>query len=134
MDNSPVVLFDGLCNFCNGAVNFIIKRDKKPVLKFASLQSRVAAGLLERRPLLVKDINSFVFIENNCIYTRSTAILKVCRYLSGLWPLMYGFIIVPQFLRDAIYNLVSKNRYDWFGKKEECMKPTEAIRARFLNE
>ena len=134
MPQEPIILFDGVCNFCNRAVNFVIKRDKASVLKFATLQSDVSQKLLATDHLPANDLRSFVFIENNKIYTRSTAALRVCRYLNGLWPLMYGFIIVPKFIRDGIYNLISKNRYQWFGKKEECMIPTSGIRARFLNE
>lgn len=134
MHGQPIILFDGVCNLCNSAVNFVIKRDKKSVLKFATLQSNLAQDLLATHHLPANDLQSFVFIDSNKIDTRSTAALKVCRHLNGLWPLMYGFIIVPKFIRDGIYNWISRNRYQWFGKKEECMIPTPAIRARFLNE
>lgn len=133
MPQHPVILFDGVCNFCNSAVNFVIKREKKSVLRFATLQSKVAHELIDSHSLPVNDLNSFVFIENGKIYTRSTAALRVCRYLTGLWPLMVGFIIIPQFIRDGIYNWVSKNRYKWFGKREECMIPTPEVKAKFLN-
>ena len=132
MANQPVILFDGVCNFCNGAVNFAIKRDKKARLKFATLQSGIASQLLDKFNLSARDLNSFVLIENGKVYTRSTAALKVFRYLDGLWPLMYGFIIVPIFLRDAIYKLIAKNRYKWFGIRKECMIPTPGIRSRFF--
>ena len=134
MPDVPIILFDGVCNFCSSAVNFVIKRDKKSILKFATLQSNVSHQLLATRQLPANDLKSFVFIENNKIYTRSTAALKVCRYLNGLWPMMYGFIIVPKFIRDGIYNWISKKRYQWFGKKEECMIPTPGVKDRFLNE
>ena len=132
MANQPVILFDGVCNFCNGAVNFAIKRDKKARLKFATLQSGIASQLLDKFKLSARDLNSFVLIENGKVYTRSTAALKVFRYLDGLWPLMYGFIIVPIFLRDAIYKLIAKNRYKWFGIRKECMIPTPEVRSRFF--
>ena len=132
MANQPVILFDGVCNFCNGAVNFAIKRDKKARLKFATLQSGIASQLLDKFNLSARDLNSFVLIENGKVYTRSTAALKVFRYLDGLWPLMYGFIIVPIFLRDAIYKLIAKNRYRWFGIRKECMIPTPEVRSRFF--
>ncbi len=134
MPDEPIILFDGVCNFCNSAVNFVIKRDKKSVLKFATLQSSIANQLLAKNNLPTNDLSSFVFIENNKIYTRSAAALKVCRYLNGLWPMMYGFMVVPKFIRDGIYNWISKNRYQWFGKKEECMVPTAEVKSRFLNE
>ena len=132
MANQPVILFDGVCNFCNGAVNFAIKRDKKARLKFATLQSGIASQLLDKFKLSARDLNSFVLIENGKVYTRSTAALKVFRYLDGLWPLMYGFIIVPIFLRDAIYKLIAKNRYRLFGIRKECMIPTPEVRSRFF--
>ncbi len=134
MEDHPVILFDGVCNFCNSTVNFVIKRDKKSVLRFATLQSRMAEGILANEHSGKRDLNSFVFIEKNTIYTRSTAALRVCRYMNGLWPMMYGFMIVPRFIRDGIYNWVARNRYKWFGKKEVCMIPTPELQSRFLNE
>ena len=132
MDNNPIILFDGVCNFCNGAVNFTIKRDKKRTLKFAPLQSDAGQQLLRQFNLSTNQFNSFVFIEKGVVYTQSTAALKVSKYLTTFWPLLQGFIIVPAFIRDGIYNFIAKNRYKWFGKKEQCMMPTTAIRERFL--
>jgi len=134
MDPDPIILFDGVCNFCNSAVNFAIKRDKNSVFKFAPLQSEIAKEILESHHLSGKEFTSFVFLENNIGYTSSTAALRVFKYLNGLWPFMYGFIIVPEFLRDGVYDWISRNRYRWFGKKETCMVPTPEIRSRFLNE
>ena len=132
MDNNPTILFDGVCNFCNGAVNFTIKRDKKRTLKFAPLQSDAGQQLLRQFNLSTNQFNSFVFIEKGVVYTQSTAALKVSKYLTTFWPLLQGFIIVPAFIRDGIYNFIAKNRYKWFGKKEQCMMPTTAIKERFL--
>lgn len=134
MQQKPVILFDGVCNFCNSAVNFAIKRDEKSLLKFAPLQSDEAKKLLASYNLSDQEMSSFVFIENKKSYTRSTAALRVCRHLNNLWPLMYGFIIVPKFIRDEIYNWIARNRYRWFGKKEICMVPTPEVRSRFLND
>ena len=134
MPGHPIILFDGICNFCNSAVNFVIKRDKRGTFRFAPLQSNIGGQVLAAHQLPRGDLRSFLLIENGKIYTRSTAALRVCRYLYGLWPVMYGFIIVPAFIRDRIYNWISKNRYRWFGKKEECMIPDAGIRSRFLNE
>lgn len=134
MQNQPIILFDGVCNFCNSTVNFVIKKDKKKILKFAVLQSSIAKKLLKGQAIQANDLSSFVFIENEKVYSRSTAALRVCRYLTGLWPLMYGFIILPKFIRDAVYNWIAKNRYKWFGKKNECMIPTPEIKARFLSD
>ena len=133
MPQPPIILFDGICIFCNSAVNFVIKRDKNSILKFTTLQSGIAHQMLAHQNIPTNDLSSFVFIENEKIYTRSTAALRVCKYLTGLWPLMYGFIIVPRFLRDAAYKLIARNRYKWFGVKNECMVPTPDTRSRFLN-
>ena len=133
MDDHPIILFDGVCNFCNRAVNFVVKRDKNSIIKFATLQSNFSKQLLETKGFQLEE-DSFALIENNKIFFRSTAALKVCRYLKGLWPLIYGLIIVPKFLRDAVYDVIAKNRYNWFGKKDVCMMPTANMRSRFLNE
>ncbi len=132
MENNPIILFDGVCNFCNSSVNFVIERDKKSVIKFAALQSDAGQQLLQQFNLSTSEFNSFIFIEAGNIYTASTAALKVSKYLTALWPLLYGFIIVPRFIRDGIYNWISKNRYKWFGKKDQCMIPTPEVRSRFL--
>jgi predicted DCC family thiol-disulfide oxidoreductase YuxK len=132
MTTGPVILFDGVCNFCNGAVNFTIKRDKRKTIKFAPLQSDTGKALLQQYGLPENDLRSFLFIENGKIYNRSTAALKVCRYLKNLWPLCYGLIVVPAFIRNAVYDFIAKNRYKWFGQKEECMIPDADTRARFL--
>jgi predicted DCC family thiol-disulfide oxidoreductase YuxK len=132
MTNQSIILFDGVCNFCNGAINFTLKRNKKADIFFAPLQSAAGQKLLAQYRLPVDSLESFVFIENDKTYNRSTAALKVCRHLRGFWPLCYGFIIVPKFIRDGIYNWIAKNRYKWFGKKESCMIPTPEVKARFL--
>ena len=132
MDQQPIILFDGVCNFCNSAVNFVIKRNKRTIIHFAPLQTDAGRKLLQQYNLPVEVMQSFVFIENDKAYTRSTAALRVCRYLRGLWPLCYGLIIVPRFIRDGIYNWISKNRYKWFGVRQECMIPTAGIKERFL--
>ena len=134
METRAIILFDGVCNLCNGAVNFVIKRDKRSVFKFATLQSERAKNLMSEGEFQNEDLRTFILLLNDRFYTRSTAALKVCRYLSGLWPLMYGFMIVPKFIRDFIYNIISKNRYKWFGKRESCMVPTTELKSKFLND
>lgn len=134
MPFQPIILFDGVCNFCNSAVNFVIERDQKSALRFAPLQSVFAKGILTNHHLSAEDFSTFLFIENDKVYTKSTAALKVCKYLKGFWPLLYGFIIVPNFIRNGVYDFVAKNRYKWFGKKEVCMVPTAEVRSRFLSE
>jgi predicted DCC family thiol-disulfide oxidoreductase YuxK len=133
MNNQAIILFDGVCNFCNSAVNFVIKRDKNNLIQFSPLQTEIAHELLARHKLPTEDMKSFIFIEEGRSYTQSTAALKVCRYLTGLWPLLYSFIIIPRFIRDGIYKLIAKNRYKWFGQKTECMIPTPELLAKFLN-
>ena len=133
MKEQPIILFDGVCNFCNNAVNFVIKRDKKATIHFTPLQTDKGRALLMQYGLPINDMQTFIFIENGNAYTRSTAALKVCRYLKGIWPMCYGFIIVPKLIRDGIYNWIAKNRYKWFGVKPECMLPTPDIKARFLS-
>ncbi|MFC3882200.1 thiol-disulfide oxidoreductase DCC family protein [Bacillus songklensis] len=128
-----IVLFDGVCNFCDGAVQFIIKRDPEGILSFASLQSEPGQDLLTKLHLSADTFNSMVYVEGTRFYTKSTAALKIARQLSGLWPLLYGFILVPKPMRDAVYDLIAKNRYKWFGQKEECMIPGPDIRKRFLS-
>jgi predicted DCC family thiol-disulfide oxidoreductase YuxK len=133
MNNYPTVFFDGICNLCNGAVLFIIKRDKKNRFRFASLQGEAGQAFLQQHQLPADTFNSFILAEENKIYTRSTAALRVCKYLNGGWPLMYGFIIIPRFISDAVYNLIARNRYKWFGKKEACWIPTPALKEKFLD-
>ena len=133
MNQQPIILFDGVCNFCNSAVNFALKRNTKANILFAPLQSEAGQRLLKQYNLPADDMESFVFIENDKAYKQSTAGLMVCRHLRRLWPLCYGLIIVPKFIRDGIYNWIAKNRYTWFGVRAECMIPTPEVKARFLN-
>lgn len=132
MTQQPIILFDGVCNFCNSSVNFIIRRNSKSTICFAALQSAAGKKLLERYDFPLTEMQTIVFIENGMVYTKSTAALRICRHLRGLWPLCYGFIIVPRFIRDGIYNLIAKNRYKWFGVRQECMIPTPDMKKRFL--
>lgn len=133
MLSNAIILFDGVCNLCNGAMQFVIKRDKKSYFNFASLQSVEAQKLLEKYTLPLSDFNSFILIENDKAYIKSTGALMVLKKLNGLWPLLYGFIIIPKFIRDKIYEWIACNRYKWFGKKNECMIPTPQLKTRFLN-
>lgn len=132
MNQQPIILFDGVCNFCNSAVNFTIKRNTKANIMFTPIQSDAGKKLMKQYNLPLNDMQSFIYIENGKAYTRSTAALKVCRHLRGLWPLCYSFIIVPKFIRDGVYNWIAKNRYKWFGLRQECMIPTPEVKTRFL--
>ena len=132
MDEQPVILFDGVCNFCNSAVNFVIKRNAKKDIQFAAMQSEAGRELLAKFSLPVNEMLSFVFIEKGKAYQRSGASLRLCRHLNALWPLCFGFIIVPGFIRDGIYNWIAQNRYKWFGSRTECMVPSPEIKSRFI--
>ncbi len=129
----PIVLFDGVCNLCSSSVQYIIKRDKKNIFRFASLQSDVGQKLLEQQGLSTTDLHSFVLLQNGKAYRKSTGALMVAKKLNGPSQLLYGFIILPAFLRDAVYIFVADNRYKWFGKKEECWIPTAELRSKFLD-
>lgn len=130
---NPIVLFDGLCNLCSSSVQFIITHDPKNRFRFASLQSDFGQKILHENHLSATDLNSFILYENGKIYTRSTGALKVAKQLSGPWKLLSGFLILPPFLRDGIYNLVSRNRYKWFGKKSSCWLPSKSLNSRFIS-
>ncbi len=129
----PVILFDGVCNLCSSVVQFIIKHDPKQMFRFASLQSSVAKRLLEEYHLPSNEMNTFVLIEKDKAYTHSTGALRISRHLKGGWPLAYSFIIVPRFIRDAVYKFISKKRYNWFGKKKSCWIPKPEWESLFLD-
>jgi len=127
-----VVLFDGVCNFCASSVQFIIKHDTTNSLKFASLQSVVGKELLEYYEM-PKTLEGVVFVENNKAYFKSAAAFRIARYFGGIWRLLLVFSILPAFVTDFFYDIIARNRYKWFGKKESCMIPTPEIRSRFLD-
>ena len=133
MNEQTVILFDGICNFCNRSVNFIIRRNTHKDIKFAPLQSKAGVALLEHYGLPKSGLRSFVFIEEGKVYERSGAALRVCRHLNAFWPLCYGFLIVPPFIRDAVYNWIARNRYRWFGIRTECMVPPPDTKTRFIS-
>jgi predicted DCC family thiol-disulfide oxidoreductase YuxK len=133
MTNHSIILFDGICNLCNGSVQFVIKHDKDGHFKFAALQTAAGQNLLKKYFLSSTNLDSFVLIENDKAYTQSTAALRVAKKLNGSVKLLAGFMIVPAFIRDAVYNTIARNRYKWFGKKESCMIPTPELNSRFLN-
>jgi predicted DCC family thiol-disulfide oxidoreductase YuxK len=130
VDQHPVVLFDGVCNLCNGSVVFIIQRDRRGVFRFAALQSPAAASLLGERARTLPD--SLVLMDNGRVYTQSTAVLRVARRLRQPWPLVSALIVLPAPLRDWLYAWIARNRYRWFGRREVCMVPTPELQVRFL--
>jgi predicted DCC family thiol-disulfide oxidoreductase YuxK len=125
-----IILFDGVCNFCNGSVNFIIERDKKNYFKFAPLQSESGQEYVKRFEL--GELDSVILVEDDKAYAHSTAALKIAKRLGGILSLAYALIIIPRPVRDFFYKLFAKNRYRLFGKKDACMIPTPEIRAKFL--
>jgi predicted DCC family thiol-disulfide oxidoreductase YuxK len=133
MNTAPIILFDGVCNLCNASIQYVIKHDPDQLFRFASLQGQTGQQLLKEYDLTENDLNSFVLIRDKKAYTRSTAALYVARELKGSIKLLYGFIIVPPFIRNAVYDFIAKNRYKWFGKKDSCMIPTADLQSRFLN-
>ena len=132
IDYNAIILFDGVCNFCNSSVNFIIKRDKKNFFKFAAIQSDFARNFFKHNNLKSEDIESIFLIEGNRFYRKSAAVLRIARHLKGFWKLFYVFIIIPPAARDLFYDIIARNRYRWFGKKESCMVPDERVRQKFI--
>ena len=129
---SAIILFDGVCNFCNGSVNFIIERDKAGYFKFAPLQSEIGEKLLQENGIDKAETDSIVLIEDGKVYTHSTAALRIARKLEGNWSWFYKLMIIPRFVRDGFYKLFAKYRYKMFGKQDACMLPTPEVRSRFL--
>lgn len=137
-----VVLFDGVCNFCDASVNFVIDHDPDGYFQFAPLQSEAGKQLAAKHGLRSESdqkqtddlipIDSVVLVEEGKAYTHSTAALRIARRLGGLWSLFYGLIVVPKPIRDFFYRMFAKYRYRMFGRKDECMLPAPAVRARFL--
>lgn len=131
-DQFDIVLFDGLCNLCNNAVDFIIKRDKNNSFKLGALQDQSLKKLLNSYRIKEDFLDSLILIRRGKVYYKSRAALEIAKKLTGLWPLLYGFIIFPAFLRDPVYDWIANNRYKWFGKKESCRIPTKEELEKFL--
>ena len=129
---NPVILFDGVCNLCNGSILFILNRDPSGIFRFAPLQSETGKNLLSKFDLPNDNLDSIILVENNEYYLRSTAALKILQRLGALWKIVYVFMLVPRPVRDYIYDIVARNRYKWYGKRAECMIPSSDIESRFL--
>ncbi len=128
----PILLFDGVCNLCNGFVQFVINRDPEGHFRFAALQSAAAQDLLKAHNISTKHMDTVVLVENGNAYVRSEVALRMAPKLGGLWPVLGIFRILPLFIRDPIYDFIAKNRYRWFGEKDQCMIPTPELKGRFL--
>ncbi|WP_254840317.1 thiol-disulfide oxidoreductase DCC family protein [Natronomonas marina] len=129
----PVLLFDGVCNLCNGLVQWIIERDPEAEFRFAALQSEAGQALLDRNDLPTADFDTVVLVEGGEYYTKSMAALRVLKRLGLPYSLAYPAVLVPRFVRDCVYDIVAEHRYGWFGRRESCMRPTPELEARFLD-
>ena len=127
-----VVLFDGVCNLCNGSVNWLIDHDKKNHFQFASLQSDYGKKVVAQFNLKGDYLDTVLLLEDGKVYMRSEAILRIGKKLGGGYSLLYSFLIIPAFVRDFFYNIVARNRYRWFGKQDVCRMPTPELKAKFL--
>lgn len=126
-----IILFDGECNFCDKSVQFIIKRDPEAIFSFTSQQGEAGQQMIKKHHA-PSSVDSIILIENDTYYLKSSAALRICRHLQGAWKLLFIFILVPYPIRDFFYNILAKNRYKWFGKKDQCTLPTPEVRKRFL--
>jgi predicted DCC family thiol-disulfide oxidoreductase YuxK len=129
-----ILLFDGVCNLCNNTVLFVIKRDRKKQIRFGAIQSQEGKKLLQSFGIDQQYLGSLIFIDEGKVYLKSSGALRLSKYLSGLWPLLYALMVIPAFIRNPIYDFIAANRYQWFGKKEVCMIPTPELKSLFLND
>lgn len=130
----PILYFDGVCNLCNASVKWIIKRDKKAIFRFASLQSQAGQVILQSQAVQLPQLPDSVILEvNGKVFTKSTAVIKTLSILGGVYKLSVIAWLVPQFIRDAVYDYIARNRYKWYGKKDACMVPTPELKSRFLD-
>ena len=128
----PLVLFDGVCNLCAGVVRFVIERDREARFRFAPLQSELGRTLQREHGIDPDALDTFVLVDADGTATRSTAVLRMLRELGRPWRWLYPLCFVPRPLRDALYGVLARNRYRWFGRRETCAVPTPEQRSRFL--
>lgn len=132
MEDHHIIIFDGICNLCNDAVNFIIRRDAKGLFKFTPMQSEFAQQLVAGNPILNKGNDTIILIKKGQFLIRSEAALEICRDLDGFWSVFRIFKVVPTSIRDLFYRLLAHHRYRLFGRRSACMTPTKALADRFL--
>ncbi|MBK8980940.1 MAG: thiol-disulfide oxidoreductase DCC family protein [Ignavibacteria bacterium] len=132
MEKFKIILFDGVCNLCNSSVNFIIDNDSKNIFKFASLQSETGSELMKKHNLSSKDIDSVILIDTDRAYIKSNAALRIAAELGGFYKVISYLRFIPKFIRDFFYDIIAKNRYRWFGKKDTCRIPTPELKSKFL--
>lgn len=131
-NQNGIILFDGVCNFCNSSINTIIRFDKKKYFRFAPLQSETGQFLMNKHGLDPAKFDSVILVDDNKAYVYSSAVLHIARKLGGIYSLAFVFIIIPGFIRNPLYKYVARNRYKWWGKKDACMVPDPELRSRFL--
>lgn len=132
MSKNCILLFDGECNLCNKSVQFVIKRDKKANIKFASLQSETGKQIMQQFNIPSEYIDSIILLERGNVYYKSTAALRLSKKMDALWPLCFTIIIIPAFIRNIIYDFIARNRIKWLGKADTCWVMTPEFKNRFL--
>ena len=132
MSNKHIIIFDGVCNFCNGAVSFIIKRDHANKFVFAPMQSPTAQNLIDKYGVENVGFDTFLLIKNNHCYLRTDAALQITGDLTGYWFLFKILKVLPRPLRDYFYRLFARNRYRIFGRTDACVLPNDKVRNKFL--
>lgn len=132
-EGKKLILFDGVCNLCNGAIQYVIKNDKENVFLFAALQSDIGEQFVKERKIDTREVDSIILIDPNiAYYVKSTAALKIAYEFGGIWKAVKVFEIIPAKINDLVYDFIARNRYRWFGKQENCMIPTAELKAKFL--
>jgi len=131
MDN-PIAIFDGMCHFCSFSIQFLLKRDKRGVFRFTPLQSPFGSALMEQHGLDPTDAQSILLVKDGLAYVKSDAVLELIADLGPPWRLLKPFFIIPNTWRDALYDIIARNRYRWFGKRDVCYAPTAAEQSRFI--
>ena len=132
-NSPPVVLFDGVCKLCNGSVNFILRSDRKGRLKLATLQSDYGRSVLKEHGKNPDMLDSMMLLESDRLTVKSTAVIRISKYLDGAWPLCMIALVIPLFIRDFLYDIIAKNRYKWFGKYDTCRLPDPELEDRFYS-
>jgi len=133
MNSQKIILFDGVCNLCNSTVQKVIENDYKNQFKFASLQSEFGQEFLKKNDLSTEEFNSIILVDGDRYFTKSDAALRIGRELKGIYKWSKLLFVFPKFIRDFVYDIISQNRYRWFGKQESCWLPTPDLQEKFLN-
>jgi predicted DCC family thiol-disulfide oxidoreductase YuxK len=131
-DPRPIILFDGVCRLCNGLVRTILRLDRKKIFRFASLQSPAGQELLIRHQLPTETFSSFILLEDDRVYVKSTAVLQMFGMFGGIWKIFYPLILIPKPARDIVYDIIARSRISLFGESNSCLLPTEDLRQRFI--